>query len=100
MMGPMGFGVGAAKRFGHPLAGRLLGPGIMLATLGAAKAAFNFLQGGYDMTKASYSYNPPGASATYRNFPMEFSLHSRTAYGNNLNATGSLAFALHNQRRI
>ena len=94
--GPMGFGFLGAR---GGLLGRLAVPGAMLGAYGVGKAAYSFIRGpSRDWEGSRYTYNPPGRTTPYNQFPMDFT--SRPAYhGGSMNVDGSMAFAMHNQRR-
>jgi hypothetical protein len=80
------------------LARRAIGPAIILGAFGLLGAARNLIGGGYSMEGPSVAWgHTPGESIPYTNTTMSFSTANRTTQS--MGATGSLAFALHNQRK-
>jgi len=88
--GPVGFGV-----FG--ITKRLMMPALILGGFGAMRAGQGLLNAPYDIhsPRAAWGYTP-GMTAPYTQYPMEFSSIPRNI---DMGATGSLAFALHNNRK-
>jgi len=102
--------VGGAKMFG--LGAHLPGkyeawkfalPALGLATFGIGSAVYGLMNQPYSARTNSVSYigrpgnrNPAGTTVPYQNIPMEFGAYKRSYL--DYNASGSLAFAMHNMR--
>jgi hypothetical protein len=98
---PAGWGKAAYGGTGGLLSGlarRAIGPAIILGVFGLLGAARNLIGGGYSMEGPGVAWgHTPGESIPYTNTTMLFSTANRTTQS--MGATGSLAFALHNQRK-
>ncbi len=77
------------------IARRAAGPAILLGAFGLLGVARSLISGGYSMDGPNVARGyTPGMSSPYTNNTMSFGTVDRT-----MGATGSLAFALHNQRK-
>lgn len=77
---------------------RALGPGIILGAFGLLSGARNLISGGYSATGPGVAWgHTPGMATPYTDTTMTFGTVNRMSQ--NMGATGSLAFALHNQRK-
>lgn len=93
--GPKVLGLGG---YSKSILGKMAIPGILLGAYGAYNAASNLLGGGYSLDNPATAWgHTPGAYTPYENTPMNFSMLNRT--GLEMDATGSMAFALHNMRK-
>lgn len=100
-IGPGMWGVATNMRTRGLLSGigkRLIGPGIVAGGFGAIAANRNLIGGAYSMDSPNVAWGyTPGMSAPYNNTTMLFGDEPRIT--RNMSATGSIAFALHNQRK-
>lgn len=72
----------------------LVGTGAI--ALGISSAGRHLVSGGYNMDSAMVNHGDPSTSAPYQSQPMQFGAYRRSYLDQN--ATGSLAFSLHNMR--
>jgi hypothetical protein len=100
-IGPSVWGAAAAKKssslFGA-IARRAAGPAAILGAFGLFSAARNLLGGGYSMASPNVAWGyTPGMVSPYTETPMTFGTANITSQ--NMAASGSLVFALHNSRK-
>jgi hypothetical protein len=97
--GMWGAAAGTSSRtFLGAIAKRAIGPGIMLGAFGLISATRGLLNGGYTTTGPNVAWgHTPGISTPYEDTTMTFSAANRMAQ--DMAATGSIAFALHNRRK-
>jgi hypothetical protein len=89
---------GGTGGFFSGLARRALGPAVILGAFGLLGAARNLVGGGYSMEGPNVAWGyTPGMGSPYTDTTMTFATANRTTQS--MGATGSLAFALHNQRK-
>jgi hypothetical protein len=80
------------------IARRAVGPGIILGAFALLGGARNLIGGGYSAEGPGVAWeHTPGMASPYTDTTMTFSTANRTTQS--MGATGSLAFALHNQRK-
>ena len=98
--GPQVWGLGGLVKGKGALAARLAIPGLLLGAYGAYQLKSNLIDRPYNMNSplASWGYDP-GARNVEESPIMSFGQNRSSIYSNT-GATGSLAFALHNNRKV
>lgn len=89
---------GKSKTLLGNVARRAIGPGIILGGFGLVAAGKSLTGGGYSMEGSNVAWGrTPGMNTPYALAPMSFSADSR--FAQDMGVDGSLAFAMHNQRK-
>ena len=97
--GPRVWGLGGLVKGKGALAARLAIPGLLLGAYGAFQLESNLIDRPYDMNSplASWGYDP--GARNVEEFPIMSFGQNRSSIYSNTGATGSLSFALHNNRK-